>query len=254
MKKITTKTAAITKVRDGRLMVAKYEKGRGGMSDSLEQQRRVLNDWLGGGGEDDTKVLRWFAQREIKRLELDLADAKADNHFLREISRRNECVESATEDEAPDRFGGMKGMKRMLVNKQGVIWHFVDGNRIEGCHDKIRGYVTGLSGDVTGLSGYVTDISGDVTGLSGYVTGISGYVTGISGYVTGISGDVTGISGDVTGISGYVTGISGDVTGLRGDVTGLSGNVTGISGDVSDCDISVEDREVGVDIADLIAL
>jgi len=86
---------------------------------------------------------------EIIRLREENTKLQDDNHFLREISRRNECVESATEDEAPDRFGGLKGMKRMLVNKQGVIWHFVDGNRIEGCHDKISGYVTGLSGDVS---------------------------------------------------------------------------------------------------------
>ena len=74
-------------------------------------------------------------------------------------------------------------MKKVLVRQETECWYFVDGKRIVGCHDKIRGNVTGIRGDVTGLRGYVTGLSGDVSGLSGYVTGLSGNVSGLSGDV-----------------------------------------------------------------------
>jgi hypothetical protein len=41
-------------------------------------------------------------------------------------------------------------------------YHFVNGSRVDGCHDKLRGDVTGLRGDVTGLRGYVSGLRGDV--------------------------------------------------------------------------------------------
>ena len=46
-------------------------------------------------------------------------------------------------------------MKKMLNFEKKETWYFVDGKRITGIHDNIRGDVTGISGDVT-------DIRGDV--------------------------------------------------------------------------------------------
>ena len=87
-------------------------------------------------------------------------------------------------------------MIKPLKRIKNECWYFVDGNKIEGTHDKI-------SGDVSGISGDVSDIWGDVS----Y---IRGNVSGIRGDVSRISGDVIYISGDVSGISGYVGCIRGD--------------------------------------------
>ena len=46
-------------------------------------------------------------------------------------------------------------MKKMLNFEKKETWYFVDGKRITGIHDNIRGDVTDISGDVS-------DISGDV--------------------------------------------------------------------------------------------
>lgn len=49
-------------------------------------------------------------------------------------------------------------MKKALWKSQNACWHFVDGLRIDGCHDNLTGDVTRLlTGNVTGLTGDVDD-------------------------------------------------------------------------------------------------
>jgi hypothetical protein len=63
-------------------------------------------------------------------------------------------------------------MNKPLKRIQAKCWYFVDGKKIGGTHDQLRGDVTGLRGDATGLSGDVTGLRGDVTGLRGNASAI----------------------------------------------------------------------------------
>ena len=66
--------------------------------------------------------------------------------------------------------------KRALRRETAGIYHIVDGRRVSGGHERIRGDATLLIGDVSRLIG-------DVTWLRGYVTGIRGDVTWLRGDV-----------------------------------------------------------------------
>ena len=52
-------------------------------------------------------------------------------------------------------------MKKAL-NKISGVYHVVDGRRVQGTHENLRGDVTGLTGDVTGLTGNVAGLTGNV--------------------------------------------------------------------------------------------
>ena len=80
----------------------------------------------------------------------------------------------------------------------GAIWHFVDGVKVNGPHDRIEGDVSDIWGDVSGVRGDVSDIWGNVSGVRGDVSDIRGDVSGIRGDVSDIWGDVSGIRGDVS--------------------------------------------------------
>jgi hypothetical protein len=56
-------------------------------------------------------------------------------------------------------------MNKPLKRIQAKCWYFVDGKKIGGTHDQLRGDVTGLRGDVTGLSGNVTGLRGDASAI-----------------------------------------------------------------------------------------
>lgn len=65
----------------------------------------------------------------------------------------------------------------MLMRKEtNCIYHYADGVRVEGAHDRIIGSVTGITGSVSGIHGDVTGITGDVWGLRGDVSGLTGDV------------------------------------------------------------------------------
>ena len=40
-------------------------------------------------------------------------------------------------------------MKRALKKNNLLIWHYKNGERVSGCHDRLSGDVTGISGDVS---------------------------------------------------------------------------------------------------------
>ena len=74
-------------------------------------------------------------------------------------------------------------MKALLSQVQSVIYHYVDGKRVEGKHELITGDVSGITGDVSDIYGDVSDIYGNMSGITGDVSGITGDVSGISGDV-----------------------------------------------------------------------
>jgi hypothetical protein len=47
------------------------------------------------------------------------------------------------------------GVMERKLRREARVWHYVDGKRVEGCHSRIVGNVTGITGDVTGISGDV---------------------------------------------------------------------------------------------------
>jgi uncharacterized protein YjbJ (UPF0337 family) len=58
-------------------------------------------------------------------------------------------------------------MTKPLTRTPQKIYHYVDGVKVDGAHDRITGDVTYLWGNITDLRGDVTDLWGDVTGLRG---------------------------------------------------------------------------------------
>ena len=52
-------------------------------------------------------------------------------------------------------------MKQCLTRSY-KLYHFINGKRIEGAHDKIRGDVSGIVGNVSGISGDVSRITGNI--------------------------------------------------------------------------------------------
>ena len=53
-------------------------------------------------------------------------------------------------------------MKKALERIKLKVWHYKDGEKIEGVHSKISGNVSDISGNVSDISGNVTGISGDI--------------------------------------------------------------------------------------------
>ena len=54
-------------------------------------------------------------------------------------------------------------MKRILSKKQHKeLYHFKDGEKINGIHKNLHGDCTGLSGDCSGLIGDCSGLSGDL--------------------------------------------------------------------------------------------
>lgn len=74
-------------------------------------------------------------------------------------------------------------MNKCLKIQRGILYHIVNGARVDGPHDRITGDASGLTGDASGITGDVSGISGDVSGLTGCVSGISGCVTGLWGNI-----------------------------------------------------------------------
>jgi len=106
------------------------------------------------------------------------------------------------------------------------LYHYQDGERIDGPNQN-------MSGDVSDLTGNCTGLMGDCTGLKGAVSGLWGDVSDLKGDISGLSGDFSGLWGDCSGLKGAVSGLRGDCTGLEGDVSGLWGECSGLEGDVS---------------------
>jgi uncharacterized protein YjbJ (UPF0337 family) len=67
-------------------------------------------------------------------------------------------------------------MTKPLTRTPQKIYHYDDGAKVDGAHDRITGNVTDLQGNVTDLQGDVTDLQGDVTNLWGCVSGLRGDV------------------------------------------------------------------------------
>jgi len=107
-------------------------------------------------------------------------------------------------------------MKRALQKIPNRCWHFLGGEKTEGCHDRVCGDTSGLRGDVSYLSGDASYLWGDASGLRG----------------------------DASGLYGDMSYLSGDVSGLWGDASGLRGNI-------DDCNLSDDERANGVDVSDL---
>ena len=109
------------------------------------------------------------------------------------------------------------GLTRLTVG----VWHFRDGQRVEGLPPDLWGCIS--------------------PGLSGCVTGLTGCVTGLWGCIS------PGLSGCVSpGLSGCIS------PGLSGCISGILGNGTGVLGSVDDCELTEEERAAGVDIAALV--
>ena len=53
-------------------------------------------------------------------------------------------------------------MKKSLKRIPNTIYHYKDGVRVEGVHDRITGNVIDISGNVSYISGNVSDISGNL--------------------------------------------------------------------------------------------
>ena len=66
-------------------------------------------------------------------------------------------------------------MKQCLTRSY-KLYHFINGKRIEGAHDKIRGNVNGITGDVSKIRGDVSGILGNVSGIRGDISGIAGNI------------------------------------------------------------------------------
>ena len=108
----------------------------------------------------------------------------------------------------------IKGLKKESSTE---LYYYINGKKVLGKNELMRGDCTGLSGDCSGLWGDCTDLRGDCTGLSG-----------------------------------NCSGLSGDCTNLWGDCTGLWGKCTGLWGDLDLCKITDLDRQSKINLDDLI--
>jgi hypothetical protein len=106
--------------------------------------------------------------------------------------------------------------KRILPDKERVLYHLKDGVRIEGPTEGL-------------LEGPNNMIFGDCTGLK--------------------NGDY--IAGNITGLYGDARNLSGDVTFLTGDCTGLEGVADEVEGNLDKCELTSENR-TNVAIDDLV--
>ena len=81
-------------------------------------------------------------------------------------------------------------MKKVLRAQENPLHHFVNGEKVWGCHERLFNYLRELQGNVTYIFGDARGIFGDASGIFGDVTDISGNLTGIFGSVTGVFGDL----------------------------------------------------------------
>lgn len=58
-------------------------------------------------------------------------------------------------------------MKRELKREKLLIFHIVDGVRIDGPPPGVRGDLTDVRGDLTGVRGNLTDVWGNLTDVYG---------------------------------------------------------------------------------------
>ncbi len=72
-------------------------------------------------------------------------------------------------------------MKKLLKRIETGVWHFKDGLRVEGAHDRLGGDLSKIHGDVTNLHGDVSNIKGDLTNVRGDLTGVKGDLTNVHG-------------------------------------------------------------------------
>ena len=66
-------------------------------------------------------------------------------------------------------------MKKNLNKIKYSLYHYENGKRIEGIHDRLYGNITELSGNVSEL------LIGNISGLSGNVSGLYGDASGLFG-------------------------------------------------------------------------
>jgi len=60
-------------------------------------------------------------------------------------------------------------MSKPLTRTTQKIYHYDDGAKVDGAHNRLTGDVSDLWGDVTNLTGNVTNLRGNVNGLRGDV-------------------------------------------------------------------------------------
>jgi hypothetical protein len=65
-------------------------------------------------------------------------------------------------------------MKKMLKQTQSGLYHYADGNKIEGENPAMSGNCSELRGNCTGLYGNCSGLTGDCSGLTGDCTGLTG--------------------------------------------------------------------------------
>ena len=108
----------------------------------------------------------------------------------------------------------IRGLKKESATE---LYYHINGKKVLGKNELMRGGCTSLSGDCSGLWG-----------------------------------DCTGLRGDCTDLRGNCTGLWGDCTGLSGDCSGLKGDCTGLRGDLDLCKITDLDRQSKINLDDLI--
>ena len=72
-------------------------------------------------------------------------------------------------------------MKKTLTKRICETWYFVEGERVEGVHERLSGDCSLLSGDCSGLSGNCSRLYGNCSLLSGDCSRLSGDCSGLSG-------------------------------------------------------------------------
>lgn len=53
-------------------------------------------------------------------------------------------------------------MKRMLKIVEYKIWHYANGEKINGPHDRVRGDLSGVRGEISGVRGEISNVWGDL--------------------------------------------------------------------------------------------
>ena len=81
-------------------------------------------------------------------------------------------------------------MKKALIKEGFKLYHYLNGEKIEG-KDKY------MTGDCSRLSGDCTELSGECSGLIGNCSGLRGDCTSLRGDCSGLIGDCSGLRGDL---------------------------------------------------------
>jgi len=53
-------------------------------------------------------------------------------------------------------------MKRVLEKVESLVYHYVDGNRVDGPHSRVTGDLSGVRGNLFGVSGDLSGVRGDL--------------------------------------------------------------------------------------------